>query len=555
MSLSPQFLDELRARTQLSGLIGQSMKLTRAGREFKGCCPFHNEKTPSFYVNDEKGFYHCFGCSAHGDAIRWLTEHQGLPFMDAVKDLAAAAGMEMPARDAQQAALDNERTGMHDIMERAAKWFASNLASDAGAAARAYLDKRGIPAEQVKAFEFGYALDVRKGSPPLIPAAISGVSIDVLVDLGLMRRVNDAEPYDYFRNRLIIPIRDQRGRCIGFGGRIIGQGEPKYLNTPETPLFDKGRTLFNLHRASSEARRTNRLVIVEGYMDVEAMCRAGVAETVAPNGTALTEAQMLLAWRLVPTPICCFDGDKAGRAAAVKAAIRALPGLRPDRSLAFAFPPKDQDPGDVLDTGGAVAVRVMLERPRSLAALLFDHEISLSDMETPEARAGFERRVFAHCEAIEDAAVRAQYITEFRRRLSAMEASWSSPRRAGSKPPEQPSTAAKAIATGGMQTSVIAAVLAGLLRIPEAINECAEALVMTRINDDELAQLRRVIVDLAYSWEGEFDGRFEAALDRLGVLHIADAVRTQKHLPYAFLRGNGPTAAAALKSTIESLAA
>lgn len=554
MSLPVSFLDELRVRTQLSGLIGQSVKLTRAGRELKGCCPFHNEKTASFYVNDDKAFYHCFGCSAHGDAIKWMTDHLGLPFMDAVKDLAAAAGMEVPASDPRAAEIDAERTGLHDVLERAAKWFASNLSGTSAQAARAYVAGRGIPDAQVQGFEFGYSPYTRKGQPSPLAVFMSGVSVETLCDVGLMQRPDDdSAPYDYFRNRLMFPIRDSRGRCIGFGGRVIGQGEPKYLNTPETQVFDKGRTLFNLHRAAPAARKSGRLVIVEGYMDVVAMDRAGVTETVAPNGTALTEAQMLLAWRLVNVPICCFDGDRAGRAAAAKAAIRALPGLRPDRSLSFAFPPSGQDPDDVLNAGGAVAVRMMIERPRSLSDVIWTNEIDASDMDSPEARAGFRSRLFAHCDMIEDAGVRAEYQAEFRRRLSAVEASWSSPRRAGQTLPEQPSGIVRSIADRGMKTQVAAAVLAGLLRDPTLVSAHAEQLFLARMDDADLAALRHALVDIAYTWEGPFDERFDQALERAGVRDVADAVRTYRHLPYSFLLASDRAAIAKLGSTIEAL--
>jgi len=318
VTLSPQWLDELRARTTLSSVIQPSVKLIRAGREWKACCPFHNEKTPSFTVNDDKGFYHCFGCGAHGDAIRFLTDQRGMPFMDAVKELAGKAGMEVPAPDprAQEQA---ERTAtLTDVMAEVARWYSEQLNGLAGADAREYLKRRGIDAVIAQRFGLGLAPDNRTA----LKRALGKLGGDKLIETGMLIQPEEGEKesYDRFRGRLMIPIRDPRGRVIGFGGRILGDGEPKYLNSPQTALFDKGRTLYNLDRAAPASRTAKRLIVVEGYMDVIALDRAGIAEVVAPNGTALTEGQLERLWRLDPSPILCFDGDNAGRKAAIRAA-------------------------------------------------------------------------------------------------------------------------------------------------------------------------------------------------------------------------------------------
>jgi DNA primase len=355
MSLSPAFLDELRARTLLSALIGKTVKLTKKGREFAACCPFHNEKTPSFYVNDEKAFYHCFGCGAHGDAIRWMTDQRGLPFMEAVKELAQTAGMELPAPDPRDAARNERAKSLHDVMAAAAAWFEEQYASLPGAAARAYVEKRGISEATRKAFGLGYAPDSKTG----LRRALERFGDAMLVEAGLLIQVEDKEPYDRFRDRLMIPIRDPRGRVVAFGGRIIGQGEPKYLNSPDTPLFDKGRTLYNLDRAAPAARKANRMIVVEGYLDVIALAQAGIDEAVAPLGTALTEHQIERLWRQVDAPLLCFDGDGAGQKAAYRAATRALPGLAPGRSLAFLTLPSGQDPDDLVRSGGAKAFEAL----------------------------------------------------------------------------------------------------------------------------------------------------------------------------------------------------
>lgn len=303
MALTPQWLDELRSRVTLSTLIGRTVKITRAGREYKACCPFHNEKTPSFTINDEKGFYHCFGCGAHGDAIRWMTDQRGLSFMDAVKELAAEAGMEVPAPDPRAAKKAEAQASLRDVVQAAADWFAQQLASGNGAPARDYLAKRGISDATRDAFGFGLASDSRSA----LKEALKKFPTAMLVESGMLISVEEKEPYDRFRGRLMIPIRDARGRVIAFGGRILGDGEPKYLNSPDTPLFDKGRTLFNLDKASPASRRTDRVIVVEGYMDVIALAEAGIADAVAPLGTALTESQLGLLWRMVPVPLLCLS--------------------------------------------------------------------------------------------------------------------------------------------------------------------------------------------------------------------------------------------------------
>jgi DNA primase len=314
MALTPQWLDELRALISLSGVIGRTTRLTKAGHEFKACCPFHNEKSPSFTVNDAKGFYHCFGCGAHGDVIRWMTDQRGLSFMDAVKELASEAGMEVPAPDPRSAERAEQQAGLHDVMAAAQGWFVQRLASDEGAKARAYLATRGFDAHTLQRFGFGYAPEGRQA----LKEALKQFPEAMLIEAGLRIAVDDKEPYDRFRGRLMLPIEDARGRVIAFGGRILDaekKDAPKYLNSPDTPLFDKGRTLYNLHRAGPASRQSGRIVVVEGYMDVIALAAAGITDAVAPLGTALTERQIEMLWRLVETPILCFDGDAAGHGA------------------------------------------------------------------------------------------------------------------------------------------------------------------------------------------------------------------------------------------------
>lgn len=367
MGLSPQFLDELRSRITLSSLVGRSVKITKAGREYKGCCPFHNEKTPSFYVNDEKGFFHCFGCGAHGDAIRWMTDKLGLSFMDGVKELASEAGMEVPAMDPKAAQIAERAKSLYDVMAAAQKWFTEQLQ---GSVAEAYLAKRKLTKKTISEFGFGFAPESRNK----LREALKSFGDAMLIETGLLISVDDKEPYDRFRGRLMIPIRDPRGRVIAFGGRILGEGEPKYLNSPDTPLFDKGRTLYNLDKAAPASRQSNRIVVAEGYMDVIALSQAGFTDAVAPLGTALTEHQIKMLWRMTNKPLICFDGDEAGKKAAMRAATRALPFIEPGYSLQFVDLPPGQDPDDIISAKGDGEMGRIFERAHNLVDHIWAEE-------------------------------------------------------------------------------------------------------------------------------------------------------------------------------------
>jgi len=541
VSLTPAFLDELRARTLLSALVGKTVKLTKAGREFKGCCPFHNEKTPSFYVNDDKSFYHCFGCSAHGDAIRWMTEQRGLPFIDAVKELAQAAGMEMPAQDRQSVERAERAKGLHDLMADAAQFFTDQLNGIAGAEARSVLDRRGIKVETARAFGMGYSPDSRGK----LREELKSYGDPALIESGMLIKVNDKEPYDRFRGRLMIPIRDARGRVIAFGGRVIGQGEPKYLNSPDTPLFDKGRTLYNLDRAAPASRKSGRVIVVEGYMDVIALAQAGFGEAVAPLGTALTEHQLERLWRLSDVPILCFDGDSAGQKAAIRAALRALPGLAPGRSLRFVTLPEGQDPDDLVRARGPAAFEALLEKPESLVDRLWAYEYAAEPLDTPEQRAGLKRRLTSHAEAIVDPDVRHEYQAEFRRRIDDLFARPQrdftprqfTPRRPGTKwtPPLPPVTAeAKAVRAAGIDRLLAKAVLAGLIRHPTEIARHMEVLGSLKLADGALGRLFEAVVDLALEDRALDSRRLITILGSSGLGQITTDLLRADATPYSF---------------------
>jgi len=481
VALTPQWLDELRARITLSALIGRTVKVTKAGREFKACCPFHNEKSPSFTINDEKGFYHCFGCSAHGDAIRWMTDQRGLSFMDAIKELAAEAGMEVPAPDPKAAQRAEKANNLYDVMTAAQEWFVTQLLGVEGAAARGYLKQRGFTEQTIRDFGFGLAPDNRTG----LKSALKQFGDSMLIEAGLLISVDGKAPYDRFRGRLMIPIRDPRGRVIAFGGRILGEGEPKYLNSPDTPLFDKGRTLYNLDKCSPASRQTGRVIVVEGYMDVIAIAQAGFADAVAPLGTALTEQQIQMLWRMTEKPLLCFDGDAAGQKAAMRAALRALPLLKPGHSLQFVTLPEGKDPDDLVKASGAAALTTLLEASQPLVERLWRAEVSAGPLDTPEDRAGLKQRLGAHMANITDVEIRRHYANAFRERYDDLFAPRRSqsftPSARGQKPNwRKPHTLPPGAETKNFNAKgsdfLIQGVLAALLRNPALIAQHHEAL-------------------------------------------------------------------------------
>ncbi|HZV58032.1 MAG TPA: DNA primase [Sphingobium sp.] len=551
MSLSPQWLDELRARTTLSTLIGKTIKVQKAGREYKACCPFHNEKTPSFTINDEKGFYHCFGCGAHGDAIRWMTDQRGLPFLDAIKELAANAGLEVPAPDPRAAQRAQKAQSLHDVTAAAQAWFVEQLGGIEGAEARGYVQRRGITAATQTAFGLGFAPDGRGK----LKAALSAFPEEMAIEAGMLIRPEDTgrESYDRFRGRLMIPIRDQRGRVIAFGGRILGAGEPKYLNSPETPLFDKGRTLFNLDKAAPAARKAGRIIVVEGYMDAIMIAQAGIAEAVAPLGTALTEAQIEKLWTMVETPILCFDGDAAGQRAALRAAHRALPLLKPGHSLAFATLPAGQDPDDLIRAAGVQAFEAVLEGAIPLVELLWRSEQAASPLDTPEQRAGLKQRLRALTDQIADGDIRAHYARSFRERHDALffgDAGRGERRpfqpRAGrggtmkngrwTPPPPPPTDEARAVSASDGDTLLLRAVLAGLLRFPAEIVVHRESLAGLAPSDVGLARLLDALLEAADREETVETDRLLTILGDSDVYNMAKGLLRADALHFTFTR-------------------
>lgn len=426
MRFDEHFLDEIKSRLRLSDVIGRTVKLRRQGREFAGLSPFTQEKTPSFYVNDEKGFYHCFSSGKHGDLISFLQETERLSFPEAVERLAAEAGVPMPVPDARSVEDDKKRLTLMDWLEAAAVWFEGELRRPVGQAARAYLEKRGLPESEWKRFRLGLAPASRTGLKDHLVQ--KGARPAELVEAGLLIAPEDGgAPYDRFRDRIIFPITDARGRVISFGGRALDpEAKAKYLNGPDSPLFDKGRTLYGLHEARKLLAAGGEgapLVAVEGYMDVIACQRAGIA-AVAGMGTALTEDQMALMWRYHPEPTLCFDGDGAGQRAASRVIDRALPLLQSGRSFRFALVTGGKDPDDVLREHGPGALKAQLAQTTPFVEALFVRERDTEPLDTPERRSGLKGRLRTAAGAIQDKDLAQAYRDDLFARLDAL---WAKP--------------------------------------------------------------------------------------------------------------------------------
>jgi DNA primase len=406
-------LEEIRRRTDLVQLVGRRVKLVRKGREMWGCCPFHQEKSASFKVSNERRLYKCFGCGKGGDAFRWLIETEGLAFPESVEKLAAEAGVELPKWSPEDEAREQKRKSLYDIVELAAKFYEAQLFEGAGREAREYLKGRGLDGAAAKQFRLGYA---PSGGHTLVAhLTAQNITQDDVIAAGLARPAEDGRPMrDFFFNRVMFPISDGRGRMVAFGARALeADAKPKYINTGETPLFSKGAQLYNFATARAAAIKAGTILVAEGYMDVIALVRAGFAHSVAPLGTALTEDQLQLLWRTAPEPILAFDGDAAGLKAAHRAAHLALPHLKPGYSLRFAFLPTGEDPDSYLAANGAGAMSVLLETAIALSQLLWRAETEGKDLSTPERRAGLEHNLKEITDRITDSKIAGYYRRAF----------------------------------------------------------------------------------------------------------------------------------------------
>lgn len=423
-------MQDLKDRLTLSEVIGRRVKIVRAGREFKACCPFHGEKTPSFTINDDKQFYHCFGCGAHGDAVGFVMQHDNLSFIEALEALAAQAGMEVPRQSAQDVEDSKREKGLYALMDDAAKFFEKALRDPKTPDALTYLRERGLTDEIITAFRLGYS--PADGQALRTHLKALGYTEEQMIETGVVRKSDQGrEPYSFFRDRVMFPVADRRGRVVAFGGRVLpehmrpipegGHKPPKYVNSAETTLFHKGRMVYGESHARQAAGDGQRVVVVEGYLDVIACFQAGFRGAVAPLGTALTDDQMLNLWKMIPGeekfPILCFDGDGAGQRAAVRAAENLLPHLKPNQSAKFAFLPTGQDPDSLVRAQGAKALGAVLDSAIPLADFLWDHHTREKSFDTPELRAGLEKALDDQAARIADRSVQQYYRQAFRDRL------------------------------------------------------------------------------------------------------------------------------------------
>ena len=499
MTFPPQFLDEIRARVPLEGVIGKRVRLVRRGRELLGLCPFHKEKTPSFTVNEDKGFFHCFGCGAHGDVIGFVMRDEGLAFPEVVERLAGDAGLTLPARDPRAEARERERHSLYGVVEAAAAWFEAELAGPRGVAARRYFDARGVDAETRARFRLGFAPDGRNALKSGL--AGKGVTEAMMLEAGLVIAPDDGRPpYDRFRGRVIFPICDRRGRVVAFGGRALGDGQPKYLNSPETPLFAKGSLLYGHHLAAPAARKAGRVIAVEGYMDVIALHQAGIAETVAPLGTAVTEQQLETLWRLGEDPILCFDGDEAGVRAAARVVDRALPLINAGRSLRFALLPAGHDPDTMVsDSDGRRAMAEIVDAAIPLSRQLWEMAVSGRTFVTPEEQARVGKQLEAQAGRIPESDLRFRYIRDFRKWMKELLQEQPTGKRSTSRVVEPKVRQGEALgpSTQGDSQPRERTLLQTLLDFPDLLIEQGETLVGLCLETKRFRKVMEAMVDWA----------------------------------------------------------
>ena len=484
MSLPPGFLDELRSRASISQVVGRKVMWdSRKSNQGKGDmwapCPFHHEKTASFHVDDQKGYYYCFGCHAKGDALGFIKETENVSFMEAVEILAGEVGMPMPERDPQAQQKADRRTQLVEIMELALQYFRLQLNTSAGADARAYLSGRALSQQALDRFEIGYAPDSWKGLWDHLTG--KSVSEELILAAGLSKPSNKGKrPYDTFRNRIIFPIRDPQKRCIGFGGRAMDPNDPaKYLNSPETELFDKGRSLYNHGPAREASGKGQSLIVAEGYMDVIALAEAGFGASVAPLGTAVTQTQLQLMWRICDEPIIALDGDTAGIRAAQRVMDLALPLLEAGKSLRFAVMPNGQDPDDVLRAGGPGDLQALLDAARPMVDLLWERETYGKNFDSPERKAALDKALREKLQLIKDPSIRGHYgqaIKDKRWQLFRPKAASKTARGFNAKTgynlvTPQASTRNSALANGSEPSHLLrhSVILASLLNCPNAL--------------------------------------------------------------------------------------
>lgn len=549
MSLPPGFLDELRTRLSLGQVVGRKVMWdARKSNQGKGDlwapCPFHHEKTASFHVDDRKGYYYCFGCHAKGDAISFVRETENVGFMEAVQILAGEAGMPMPERDPRAQEKSDRRTLLAEVMEQAVQHFRLQLKTGAASIARDYLARRGLDGAALDRWEIGFAPDAWQGLWDALKA--KGIEDDLILGAGLAKpSQKGGKPYDTFRGRIMFPIRDARGRCTAFGGRAMDPNDnAKYLNSPETELFDKGRSLYNHAPARTAAGKGQPLIVAEGYMDVIALAEAGFGASVAPLGTAITEHQLAMLWRIADEPIIALDGDTAGLRAAMRLIDLALPALEAGKSLRFALMPEGQDPDDLLKSQGAGALQKLLDDAIPMVRLLWQRETEGRVFDSPERKAALDKALRDKIMLIKDPSIRQHYgqeIKDLRWELFRAKRAPAAPRAGGGArggrrgwqaPPPTPmaSTKSSALVAGGAQVGIHlreAAILAALIGTPDVADEFESGLEALTCADPDHAVLRDMILRHAHEGAGVLREKILSALgapaldNLMGSRHVA----------------------------------
>lgn len=512
MAIEPGYLDQLRTRVSIADMIGKRLdwdlrKSNPARGDYWACCPFHGEKTPSFHVEDRKGFFYCFGCHEKGDVIGFVMKNDNLRFDEAVDLLAREAGMPPPARDPRAREKQEQRKGLSDAMEAAQRFYRAQFSGAAAREARAYIEKRGLDARIIDHFGIGYA----PGGGALGETLRGqGFEQKILIEAGLVGANENGSTYDVFRERILFPIRDQRGAVIAFGGRAMrADAKAKYLNSPETPLFSKRSTLYNFGPARAAAGKGQRMIVAEGYMDVIALHRAGLEAAVAPLGTALTGDQLSLLWRAVDEPVVALDGDAAGVRAAARTAELALPLLEPGKTLLFALMPEGQDPDDLIRESGRAGIDSVLDKSISLSKFLWRQEIEKQSLDTPERRAAFDERMRALLNRINNQGVRHHYGEQFKEWRRDLFAGTINPRKINSFTPRNrwgrpmpPATAKtetrhSALVTSGapdLRQALEREILRLALACPEAIETCGDLLAEAEFANQDLDSIRSALI-------------------------------------------------------------
>ena len=527
MSIPSRFLDEIRNRLTLSDVIGKRISVQRAGREFKACCPFHKEKTPSFTINDDKQFYHCFGCGAHGDVIGFVMAHDNLSFIDAVEGLSAEAGLQMPKPDPEAVKKAERAKGLHELMDTATRWMQAQV--EKTPEVLDYLEGRGMNTDIREQFRIGYVPADGQALRGYLKG--EGFSDAQMFEAGLLKESSrGGDPYIFFRDRVMFPVTDRRGRVVAFGGRILPENirpqtdpnftPPKYINSSDTPLFDKGRMLYGESLARQASREGHTVIVTEGYMDVIACHKAGFKGAVAPMGTALTEDQILSLWSMVvddqKLPVLCFDGDNAGRSAASRACERILPLLKPGKTARFAFLPEGEDPDSLLRGKGPQGFKAVLSASLSLFDFLWATHTAGRNFETPESRAGLSKALQKQVSNIADPEIQKHYRELIRTKVSE---SFFKPynMKGGRARPETAVSALRLRSPAGKKNAISEKILlAAIINNPEIYQQLEEECGSLHMQTSGLDNVRQKLIEIMETDEALDSGGLRTKLTQNG---------------------------------------